>query len=206
MTISFSHVLVRQNRRSPSSMNRITSAAVLVCCSLLFSGCMVNFTNPLPGSRDFAADETLLGRWSGTDQQGNAGLIQFSKAGPREIAVSVFGKDDSDLGYKNPIFRLKTTKIGSFDYLILTADAPEARPDYTIARYSIVSNKLKIWMLSLEKVREAIKSGRLKGTTTGGPYDGAIISSPSSEVVRFLRDSRADEMFVSFGEYARVTK
>jgi hypothetical protein len=164
---------------------------------------MVTFSDPLPGSRDFAADERLLGRWSGTDQQGNAGFIRFNKAGSRGIAVSVFGKDDSALGYKNPIFMLKTTKLGSFDYLVLTPD-PETRPDYTIARYSVVGNKLKIWILSLEKVREAIKSGRLKGTASGGPYDGAIISSPSRDLVRFLKDSHTNEMFVSLGEYERA--
>lgn len=98
---------------------------------------MVNFTDPLPGSRNFRADSKLLGRWSGTDEQGNAGFIQFDKAGPGEIAVSIFGKD-SDLGYKNPIFKLKTTKIGSFNYLVLRANDPEARPDYTLVRYSVL--------------------------------------------------------------------
>jgi hypothetical protein len=112
--------------------NRISTIGFLAGCSILFSGCMVSLTDPLPGARDFPADAKLLGRWSGTDEQGNAGFIQFDKAGAKEITVSVFGKD-SDLGYKNPVFRLKTTKIGSFDYLVLRANDREAPPVYTIA-------------------------------------------------------------------------
>ena len=183
----------------------ITRIAFVFGCGVFFSGCMVNFTDPLPGSRDFTADAKLLGRWSGTDEQGHAGFIQFDKAGSREIAVSVFGKN-SDLGYKNPIFKLTTTRIGSFNYLVLRPNDSEARPDYTIARYSIDKNKLKIWLMSIEKVREAIKSGRLKGTSTAGPYYAVTVNSASSEVVRVLNGGNANDLFICLGEFERVTK
>jgi hypothetical protein len=166
---------------------------------------MVSFTDPLPGARGFSADAKLLGRWSGTDEKGNAGFIQFDKAGAKEITVSVFGKD-SDLGYKNPVFSLKTAKIGSLDYLVLRPNDPEGPTDYTIARYSLDKNKLKIWIMSLEKVKDAIQSGRLKGKVNGGPYGGAIINSPSRDVVRLLRDKRANNLFVLLGEYEKVAK
>ena len=203
MTINFRHVLPRrQDPRSPWSGKRITGIGLLVCCSFLFSGCMVSFTDPLPGSRHFAADSKLLGRWSGTDEQGNAGFIQFDKAGPAEIAVSVFGKD-SNLGYKKPVFKLKTTKIGSFNYLVLKATDPEAHPDYTLTRYSVDKNKLKLWILDLEKVKAAIARGQLKGRTSGGPYAGAIIESPSSDLVRLLKDKHLNDLFVLLGEYEK---
>ena len=206
MTISFRHIVLRPRGTYLRSLKRgITGTALLVCCSILFSGCMVNFTDPLPGSRDFTADAKLLGRWSGTDEQGNAGFIQFDKAGSREIAVSIFGKN-SDLGYKNPIFKLTTTRIGSFDYLVLRPNDSEARPDYTIARYSIDKNKLKIWLMSIEKVREAIKSGQLKGTSTAGPYYAVIINSASSDVVRVLNGGNANDLFICLGEFERLTK
>jgi len=206
MTISVRHILLRPRGRYLRSLQRgITGTGLLVCCSILISGCMVNFTDPLPGSRDFTADAKLLGRWSGTDEQGNAGFIQFDKAGSREIAVSIFGKN-SDLGYKNPIFKLTTTRIGSFDYLVLRPNDSEARPDYTIARYSIDKNKLKIWLMSIEKVREAIKSGQLKGTSTAGPYYAVIVNSASSEVVRVLNGGNANDLFICLGEFERLTK
>ena len=197
-------------RRKPDARfawprSRIARTGLLVCCSFLFSGCVVSFTDPLPGSRHFAVDSKLLGRWSGADEQGNAGFIQFDKAGPKEIAVSVFGKD-SDLGYKNPVFKLKTTKIGSFDYLVLRPNDPEAHPDYTLARYSVDKNKLKIWIMSLEKVKDAITRSQLKGRVSGGPYAGAIIDSRSSDVVRLLKDKRSNDLFVFLGEYEKVTK
>jgi hypothetical protein len=166
---------------------------------------MVSFTDPLPGARDFSADAKLLGRWSGTDEKGNVGFIQFDKAGAREITVSVFGKD-SDLGYKNPVLRLKTTKIGSFDYLVLRANDPEGLSDYTLARYSLEKNKLKIWIMSLDKVKDAIQSGRLKGRVNGGPYGGAIIDSSSRDLIRLLKDKRGNNLFVLLGEYEKVVK
>ena len=206
MAKNLGHFLVRSHHISLRSLAKgIAGTAFLFCCSLLFSGCTVNFTDPLPGSHDFTADAKLLGRWSGTDEQGNAGFIQFDKAGSREIAVSIFGKN-SDLGYKNPIFKLTTTRIGSFDYLVLRPNDSEARPDYTIARYSIDKNKLKIWLMSIEKVREAIKSGQLKGTSTAGPYYAVTVNSASSEVVRVLNGGNANDLFICLGEFERLTK
>src|SRR5437588_13074223 len=206
MTISVRHILLRPRGRYLRSLQRgITGTGLLVCCSILISGCMVNFTDPLPGSRDFTADAKLLGRWSGTDEQGNAGFIQFDKTGSREIAVSIFGKN-SDLGYKNPIFKLTTTRIGSFDYLVLRPNDSEARPDYTIARYSIDKNKLKIWLMSIEKVREAIKNGQLQGSAGGGPYGGVVVTSSANDIVRFINRPESEALFAYFGEYQKVKK
>src|SRR2546429_5941738 len=99
MAKNLGHFLVRSHHTSLRSLAKgIAGTPFLFCCSLLFSGCMVNFTDPLPGSRDFTADAKLLGRWSGTDEQGNAGFIQFDKAGSREIAVSIFGKNSDQIG------------------------------------------------------------------------------------------------------------
>ena len=50
---------------------------------------------------------------------------------------SQYSARTSDLGYKNPVFNLKTAKIGAFDHLVLNPNDSEASPDYTLARYSI---------------------------------------------------------------------
>jgi len=184
--------------------NGFAGIALLFCCGLLFSGCMVEFTKPLAGSRRVMADRKLLGRWSGVDLQGNPGFIQFDKAGSGEMVVSVFGKD-SNLGYSNPIFRLTTTKIGAMRYLILKAGRPDANSIHTIAKYSIDGNKLMIWALSVDKVKEAIKNGQLRGTVRGGLEDSVVVNSAPDEVVRFIEHSQ-DDLFSLLGEYQKITR
>ena len=166
---------------------------------------MVDFSNPLPGARRFNANPRLLGRWKGKDEQGNTGFIQFDKAARNEITVSVFG-ENSDLGYKNPVFKLKTAKIGAFDYLVLKPDDSQAGPDYTLARYSIHDGKLKIWILSIDKVREALKNGQLQGSAGGGPYGGVVVTSSSNDIVRFINRTESNAFFTYFGEYQKVKK
>lgn len=177
---------------------------LLTCCSFLFSGCMVEFTDPLPGSGQFIADRNLRGQWNGVDEQGHAGFIEFASAGSRGFTVSIFG-EDSNLGYQNPVFRLTTTKIGRARYLVLKPTDSQGKSDYTLARYLIAGNKLKIWTLNMEKVKAAIKSGRLKGTVTGGPSGGVMVSSESKDVVRFINDI-ADDPFTFLGEFQKVKR
>jgi hypothetical protein len=185
------------------SRGGLLGIALLFCCSLLFSGCMVEFTKPLAGSRHVTVDRNLLGRWSGVDEKGNPGFIQFDKAGAKEMVVSVFGKD-SNLGYSNPVFRLSTTKIGAVQYLILKAGRPDANSIQTIAKYSIDGNKLRIWVLSVDKVKEAIKNGQLHGTVRSGLEDSVVVSSARAEVVRFIQHGQ-DDLFSLFGEYQKLT-
>jgi len=165
---------------------------------------MVEFTKPLVGSRGVTADRNLLGRWSGIDEKGNPGFIQFDKAGSGAMVVSIFGKD-SNLGYSNPVFRLSTTKIGAVQYLILKAGRPDANSHQTIAKYSIDGNKLKIWVLSVDKVKEAIKKGQLRGTVRGGLEESVVVSSAREEVVRFIQHAQ-DDLFSLFGEYQKVNQ
>ena len=142
------HFLVRSHHVSLCSLAKgIAGIAFLFGCSVLFSGCMVDFSNSLPGARHFTANPRLLGRWTGKDEKGNTDFIQFDKAAHNEITVSIFG-EHSDLGYQNPVFKLKTTKIGAFDYLVLKPNDSEPVSDYTLARYSIHDGKLKVWILS----------------------------------------------------------
>ena len=182
--------------------NGFAGIVLLLCCGFLFSGCMVEFSKPLPDSRRDKPDRNLLGRWSGVDEQGNPGFIQFDKSGSRELTVSVFGKD-SNLGYSNPVFRLTTTKIGVAQYLILKPADPNTNSHQTIAKYSIAGNKLKVWVLSVEKIKDAIKNGQLQGTVGAGPRDAVVVSSAPEDVLRFIEHAQ-DDLFSLLGEYQKV--
>jgi len=205
METDFRSLVAKTNIIPPrTGRNVIAGIALLFCSGILFSGCMVEFTKPLAGSRGNTADRNLLGRWSGVDEQGNPGFIQFDKAASGELIVSVFGKD-SNLGYSNPVFRLTTTRIGAMQCLILKADRPDAKSIQTIAKYSIAGNKLKIWVLSVDKVKNAIKNGQLRGTMRGGLEDSVVVSSARKDVVRFIEHAQ-DDLFSLLGEYQKVTR
>ena len=198
-------ILLRTNRAHlPSLGNRIAGIAFLLGCCVLFNGCVVVFTDPLPGWHGFTANPELLGRWRGKDEHGNVGILQFEKAGSRDIAVSLFG-EDSDLGYRNPIFKLRTTKIGRFDYMVLSSEAWAPYPYYMIARYSLEKDKLKIWMSNVAKFREAVVKGQLKGKSSANSFS-VTVNSSSRHVVRVLNGPQSDDLFYFLGEYEKITK
>ena len=206
MAKNLRHFPVRSHHVSLRSLAKgIAMTACLFGCSVFFNGCMVDFSNPLPGARRFNANPRLLGRWAGKDEQGNTGFIQFDTAARNEITVSIFG-ENSNLGYQNPVFKLKTAKIGGFDYLVLRPNDSGAVADYTLARYYVDDGKLKIWALSLDKVREAVKNGQLKGRATGGPYGGVVVTSASKDIVRFINRPESNAFFTYLGEFQKVNK
>jgi hypothetical protein len=189
--------------RLPRSI--IPGVASLLCFGLLFSGCMVSFDKPLPGSRMFTANPALLGRWSGKDEHGNRYFIQFDKSRTRDFNVAIIGAD-YDLGYPNPLFKVTTTRIGAFDYLVVNVPIPEPHTEYMLARYSIDKDKLRIWILSVDKVKEAIKNRQVEGrVVTGSWFTSVIVSSSPADIVQFLKRPQSADLFTLFGEYAKVS-
>jgi len=119
--------------------------------------------------------------------------------------VSIFG-EKSDLGYRNPVFTMTTTRIGNHDYMVLRATDSPAAEGYVIAEYSIKDGKLKIWILSVDRVKEAIRNSELKGTVEGGPFGGVTITYTSQEIAALLKSAKSNELFVVFGEFEKSTR
>src|SRR2546425_424217 len=177
---------------------------VLSFGAALLSGCTVVLTNPPTNSQRIGANLRLLGKWTGQDEKGNRGFIKFDKGSNMEINVSIFG-EKGDLGYQNPVFTMITRKIGRYNYMVLNATESSTPPGYVIARFSIAHGKLKIWTLSTQKVKEAITNGTLKGTDVGGPFGSVTVTNTSQEIATLLRSAKSDALFVSFGEFERVS-
>src|SRR5437016_14105163 len=97
--------------KTKSQLSSFCMALVILSSTVILHGCTVVFTNPPPGSQHTRADTKLMGRWSGQDEQGNRGFIQFDGSN-KEMNVSIFG-EKSDLGYRNPVFTMITTRIGN---------------------------------------------------------------------------------------------
>ena len=175
-----------------------------VALTLLFaatlSGCVVSFSNPLPASQPIGSDERLIGKWEGQDEQGNNIWARFESGSNHEIKVSLSGS----LGYRNPVFRMVTTKISGNDYMILRLNDPYDNRDYMVGRYSTNDDKLTVCLLNVQKVKEAIKKGKLKGEVDLSPWGGATITESSKNVVTFLGSRNSKDLFTCLGELKKV--
>jgi len=167
----------------------------------MFSGCVVSFSNPLPASQPVGRDDRLLGKWEGQDEQKNPISIRFEPGSIHETKLSVSGS----LGYQNPIFRMVTTKISGNDYMILRLNDPNADKDYMVVRYATNDDKLTVCLLNVDRVKEAIKKGKLKGQIDYSQWGGAIITESSKSVLSFLKSPDNKNMFTCLPELKKVT-
>ena len=65
---------------------------------------------------------------------------------------------------------------------------------------------MKIWILSTDKAREALKNRQLQGSATGGPYGGVVVTSASKDIVRFINRPESNAFFTYLGEFQKVKK
>jgi hypothetical protein len=179
-------------------VNNFCKLALTLTLAAGLSGCVVSFTNPLPASQPLGRDERLLGKWEGHDEQGNAGWFRFEIGSANEM--NVFGS--GDLGH--PAFRAVTTKISGSDYMILWLNNADIK-DYIIARYSTNENKLTVCLLSVDKVRDAIKKRKLKGRFDYSPSGGALITESSKRVLDLLKSPHRKDLFVCLPELKKVS-
>jgi hypothetical protein len=166
----------------------------------IFSGCFVVFTDLPPKSLIIKEDKRLLGRWAGQDQ-GNRYFVQFDRSN-REINISLFG-EKSDLGYRNPIFRMVTTKVDGYCYMILRpTDSPDSE-GYLIAKYIVTDDKLTIWMLNVDRVKKPIMEGNLRGEIGTGMFAAVTITEGSEKITALLK-SPENDLFMRVGEFEKV--
>ena len=98
-----------------------------------------------------------------------------------------------------------TTNINSRNYMILRyVDVSKAR-GFQIAKYEIDSDKLTIWILDLEKIKQAVKEGKLKGEIGTGMLPGVEITDGWAKINALLKSPNSDDFFVRVGEITKVT-
>ena len=178
----------------------ISVSITLSFCAAILSGCTVVFKTPLPRSLKTDRDERLLDKWAKKDEQGNPFFIQFDSGANGETNISLFG-EKPNLGFQNPVFRMVTTKFENRDYMILRFSKDSNREGYQIARYDIKGDKLTIWVLDVDQVKEASKTGALRGVLTGSTSQGLVLSSSAMTVLKTAKDK---DLFVSLGEFERA--
>jgi hypothetical protein len=189
-----------QSKSTRGKLGRFCGALVLLLCATILNGCVVVFTNALPNSQALKRDDRLLGKWEGKDEQGNRNSVQFESAPKNETNVSLSG----DLGYRNPVFRMVTTRIAGLDYMILHLNDLSDDTGYILAKYATQDDKLTICLLNVDKVKEAIKKGKLKGEVGHTAWGGVTITNSSKGVLTFLKSPNSKDLFTCLGELKKV--
>jgi hypothetical protein len=173
----------------------VSKLILVLSTALTLSGCFVSFKNPLPASQKLAPDERLPGKWTGAEK-GKPYSVYFEKNSRGQMTVAM----PENPSYRNPLCQVMTTKISDHDYMIFRPDDPGDK-DYMVARYSLDGANLKICMLDSDRVKEAIRQRKLKGSGDYAPWGGALITESSEAVLKFLKSSDSDAMFICPEEF-----
>jgi hypothetical protein len=195
-------------KSSQHNLSFLRKILIVLPAAAMFSGCAVVFESPLARSLKTKQDERLFGRWMGRDEEGNPTYIQCERSLRGESSISFFVEKPKPsylyLDYRNPIFRMTTTKIGNRDYMILRyQDASKGR-GHQLARYMVEGDKLTIWIMNADKVKEATKTGQIRGEVGVDMLQGVTITDSWRKIAALLKSSKSDEFFVRLGEVEKV--
>ena len=163
---------------------------LLLLSATILSGCLVTFTNSLPGSVSTGQDQRLFGRWVLTDEENNQVILAFEAAGPAEAKLTFKG------GSRDFSFRVVTTKIDERDYMILTLTGTGSDKERLIAKYLVEERQLTLCLPDVERTRAAIASGVLRGESGQGPASGPTVTASPNEILTFLKSRASEDLFV----------
>jgi len=175
--------------------------AVFVCAALL-GGCLpVTSKTPVGTTTGLGADAALYGTWKGHDdkaEEKGAVFVHFMKAKDGSIAaatISALGEPGD--GWQ--IYRLRTATLGASHYI--NAQLTQDNSDTSLKNanfpllYVLKGRTLSLYILDEDKVKAAIKAGKIKGTIEPGDSGDAVISEDAAALDAFFAKPQAAALF-----------
>jgi hypothetical protein len=183
-------------------MMPIFKVSILLAILILCSACEVVCVNPLSDQTGAKQDQRLFGRWH-TVSDGSGDYMQFDKG--LELTTNISVKPDKLApGTTNPVFTCFTTTIGDYDFMnIVSNDPKDHGKGYLIIRYRLRNNRLTVWTMNDEKVRQKIAEGKLKGKSERA-FGMTTITDTSQGLTELIQTS-GDSLFEYFGEFEKST-
>lgn len=164
--------------------------AGLILAATFLAGCLPESEHPVAAADPAKNDARLWGSWLSTAEDGYMIAHVFAtEGGTLQIALaehSVEGLGEIDT------YEVHVTNLPSGDYLNVVVTGSEA--GYLIAKYQVDgTNALSVWFPGNAALEQAVKSGKLAGTTKveGGVTDVRIIAT-SEQWQAFLAKAPAD--------------
>jgi hypothetical protein len=152
-------------------------AGVALAAATLLAGCIAESEHPLAAADPAKSDPRLWGSWLSEQEDGYMVAHVFAtENGALQIALAEH--DVEGIG-KVDTYDAHVTQLPSGDYLNVVVTGDEA--GYVIGKYQFDgTNKLSVWFPQNDTLVQAVKDGKLAGTTKdeGGVTDARITASP----------------------------
>lgn len=152
-------------------------AGLALAAAALLAGCIAESEHPVAAADPAKSDARLWGSWLSEQEDGYMVAHVFAtEKGALQIALAEH--DVEGIG-KVDTYDAHVTKLPSGDYLNVVVTGSE--PGYVIGKYQFDgTNSLSVWFPQNEMLEQAVKDGRLAGTTTvdSGVTDVRITASP----------------------------
>jgi len=161
------------------------------------ASCLPEFKHPIPPPPELKADQQILGTWVRTTKKGSKEQLSiFPRSSGWTDVVYISGIDskESQDGINVAVFEGYSASVNKQRFLcfrLREKDVHEAEKEiggfgYRIANYETPGNgTLIVKLFSMEKAKELVKEGKLKGEIVkqGQYFDKVTITSSSEELV-----------------------
>ena len=151
-------------------------AGLALAAATLLTGCLAESEHPIAEADPAKNDARLWGSWLSEEEDGYMIAHVFAtEDGTLQIAIAEH--DVEGIG-KIDTYDAHVTKLPSGDYLNVVVTGDEA--GYVIGKYQFDgTDKLSVWFPQNDTLVQAVKDGRLPGTTQpeGGDVDVRITAS-----------------------------
>jgi hypothetical protein len=178
-------------------MRHLYAVIATAAAALILSGCFVYSLAP-PAPSGSAIDDRLIGTWYALDEHGKPvtdGFLHFIKpkdGGPMQMVTaapdeySVFELHTAQLPGKRAfaVRKLHPIEPGK-------ADSNEAKM-FMLGTYEIKGDALAIRVYAPDKLRDAVRAGKIKGTAGTGNFASVTLTGSPQDVARALATPEAD--------------
>lgn len=194
---------------------KLVPALVMLALAALLSGCLpVTTQTPVGTTTGLGTDQALYGTWRGhneKDKNGRDSFFHILKATDGTLSiVAVQANGDTDDGWT--IYAGRTATLGRNHYLNATIANDNGTPvDGTLKTsnfpvlYVVTAQTLTLYLLDEDKVRAAIKDGKISGTTGRSDSDDVVITAGAAELDAFMATPEARSLFRTLIVLRKVT-
>jgi hypothetical protein len=185
-------------------MNSFRLLLVIVVAAI-FAGCIPESDNPISSPDSSMQDARLTGVWY-AENGGDRIYLHFGPGEGRRMDVTEVDHEKNGKMHANS-YTVFSSRIKGVRYMNIQAAGDKSAP-YYFARYGVDSaDVLRIWLMSPDFVKKAIRGGRIRGTIKedSNGVDSIRIQSSSAIITKFINNCDRKVLFDQFfGEFRRV--
>jgi hypothetical protein len=196
---------------------KIHRIALAAAAALLLAGCLpVTSKAPIGTTAGLGADEALFGTWVGRaedqadksqDKDKGVLYLHFLKgkdAGATSVLWVTTGSSKNDNGWMS--FTVSIAKLGANRYMNAVETSEDGKPASDQLKNANIPllyrfgkhHTLTLYLLEEDKVKEAIKAGKIAGTIESGNFGDVKITADGPALDAFFTKPEAAKLFKVF--------